>query len=73
MGDYSVILFFSNNHAIWTAKLLRKAGIEYKMIPVPRHLSSDCGYCVRIKIEHVSGAKAVMDKNSVEYEKVCAL
>ena len=73
MADYSVILFFSNNHAIWTAKLLKKAGIEYKMIPVPRHLSSDCGYCVRIRIANVSDAEAVMEKNSVEYEKICAL
>ena len=29
-------------------KILKAAGIAHKLIPVPRHISSDCGVCVRI-------------------------
>ena len=45
---YSVVLVHSSSYAIRAEKLLKKAGIECKMMPVPRYLSSDCGVCVRI-------------------------
>lgn len=45
---YTVILVYSSAYAIRAEKLFRKADIQCKMIPVPRHLSSDCGVCVRI-------------------------
>ena len=51
MSGESVILFHSSNYAMWAADVLKKADIEYKLIPVPRDLSSDCGYCVRINTD----------------------
>jgi hypothetical protein len=42
-----VVLFQSVQAAIRAEKILASAGIPYKLIPVPRHLSSDCGFCVR--------------------------
>lgn len=45
---YTVILVYSTSHAIKIEKLLAAAGTDCKLIPVPRHLSSDCGVCVRI-------------------------
>lgn len=47
-GPYSVILVFSTSHALKGEKVLLGAGITSKLIPVPRHLSSDCGVCLRI-------------------------
>jgi len=51
MGDleksYNVVLFLSVSHAIRAEKLLKACGIDCKLIPVPRHLSSDCGLCLR--------------------------
>ena len=32
-------------------KTLTKAGVECKLIPVPRHLSSDCGICIESENE----------------------
>jgi hypothetical protein len=46
---YAVILVYSTSHAIKIEKTLQKAGLTCKLIPVPRHLSSDCGVCVRIR------------------------
>jgi hypothetical protein len=45
---YAVILVHSTSYALRAEKVLAKAGIACKLIPVPRQLSSDCGVCVRI-------------------------
>lgn len=44
---WEVVLFQSVSQAIRAEKLLGAAGIPCKLIPVPRHLSSDCGVCLR--------------------------
>ena len=46
--EYTVILVLSTHYAIRIEKLLVKTGIPCRLIPIPRHLSSDCGVCVRI-------------------------
>ena len=44
---YDVILFASVSYALRAEKILKEAGIPFKLIPVPRHISSDCGVCIR--------------------------
>ena len=44
---YDVILFASVSYALRAEKILKDAGISFKLIPVPRHISSDCGVCIR--------------------------
>ncbi len=48
-GDktYCVALFDSVSHVMKAEKLLKEADIPYKIIPVPRSISADCGVCVR--------------------------
>jgi uncharacterized SAM-binding protein YcdF (DUF218 family) len=58
---YSVILVHSSSYAIRAEKLLKKAGIECKMMPVPRDLSSDCGVCVRITSAEREQALCVLE------------
>ncbi len=70
MDAFSVILFYSATSSIWTARLLKKAGIERKMVPIPRSLSSDCGYCVRIKSEDAERVMEVLAKGGVEFERI---
>jgi len=48
-GRYAVVLFFTTNHAMRAERILARAGIANKLIPVPRQLSSDCGVCLRIE------------------------
>ncbi len=50
MGQ-GVILFPSVHFALRAEKLVKQKGIPHKLIPVPRHLSSDCGVCLRIPWE----------------------
>ena len=42
-----VVLFSSTHLALRAEKLAKEKGLEVKLIPVPRHLSSDCGVCLR--------------------------
>ena len=44
---YHVVLFNSVHHALRSEKILKEMGISHKLIPVPRHISSDCGVCLR--------------------------
>jgi len=44
---YEVVLFHSVSYALKAEKILKARNISYKLIPVPRHISSDCGFCVR--------------------------
>ncbi|HBH86903.1 MAG TPA: hypothetical protein DDY17_04780 [Syntrophaceae bacterium] len=51
MEKYHVILFDSVHHALRSEKILKGMGIPHKLIPVPRHISSDCGVCLRFTID----------------------
>jgi Putative Se/S carrier protein-like len=44
---YDVILFASVSYALRAEKILKETGIPFKLIPVPRHIGSDCGVCLR--------------------------
>ena len=43
-----VLLFPSIHFALRAEKLVKEKRFSAKLIPVPRHLSSDCGVCLRI-------------------------
>ena len=69
-GEYAVILVHSTSHAIRAEKVLHKVGIQSKMIPVPRHLSSDCGVCVRIERADREPARQALETAGMEIEGV---
>ncbi len=66
----AIILFHSTNYAIWTQDLLMENNIICKMIPVPRDLSSDCGYCVRVSPDDLELSEKLLKENDVEYDRV---
>lgn len=68
--QYAVIIVFSTNHAIRIEKLLQRAGLTCKMIPVPRQISSDCGVCVRIRQADIEAAKQTVEAAQVEIEGI---
>ena len=55
-GDqkYLLALFSSVSHAMKAEKILKRAAIPHKIIPVPRQISSDCGVCIRFLPEQKS-------------------
>lgn len=68
--EYAVILVHSTSHAMRVEKLLRDQSIACKMIPVPRHISSDCGVCIRITQQDVGAARRAIEACGVEIEAV---
>ena len=72
-SDYSFVLFSSTSGAIRAEKLTKEAGLKVKLIPVPRHLSSDCGVCMRFESADADGVRSILDTARVEFEEICAL
>jgi hypothetical protein len=69
MGEYGVILTFSTGHSVRAEKVLREAGIETKMIPVPRHLSSDCGVALRVRDRDRESALKTLGEKGVLFDR----
>ena len=67
---HTVLLFYSTSHALRAEKLLGKAGISSKLIPVPRHISSDCGVCLRVAQADRDAAQRALQEGGVEIEGI---
>ena len=70
MSDRAVALFHSSNYAMWAADVLKQNNIAHKLIPVPRELSSDCGYCVEIDCEHISKVRELLTSEKIEFDRI---
>ena len=68
--EYSVVLFYSTSGGIRGEKLAKEEGLKVKLIPVPRHLSSDCGVCVRIERANREAAVQALKIAGVEIEEI---
>jgi hypothetical protein len=49
-------------------KLIQVEGVSCKLIPVPRHLSSDCGVCLRIDTESIETIRSLLINNKLAYD-----
>lgn len=68
-----VILFPSIHFALRAEKLIKEKGFAVKLIPVPRHLSSDCGVCLRISSEKREEIRAILAQAGVKIDAVHSL
>ncbi len=64
---FSIVLFQSVNHAMWADSILKRSNIPHKMIPVPKHISMDCGICIRIDSGHTEEAERALGEMTVEW------
>lgn len=67
---YAVVLVYSTSYAIRAEKILFRAGVATKLIPVPRHLSSDCGVCLRIERTDVEAAQQALAAAKVDVQGI---
>ncbi|TAL39128.1 MAG: DUF3343 domain-containing protein [Spirochaetes bacterium] len=49
--------------------LLKRAGVPVKLIPIPRHLSSDCGVCLRFARESRATVEETL-RDRVGYDRI---
>lgn len=68
--NFSVVIFYSTSAAIRAESLTKKENLKIKLIPVPRHLSSDCGICLRFNNEDKSKIEKILQDGKVEYENI---
>jgi hypothetical protein len=59
--EFVVLLFNSVSHAMMAEKILKKEDIPHKLIPVPRHISSDCGVCLRIESKDEDSIRVMLN------------
>lgn len=72
-APFAILLVPSTSHAVRLEKLLGERRIPCKMIPVPRHISSDCGVCVRILYSDSVAAQHVAEEAGMVLEGIVSL
>jgi hypothetical protein len=70
--SYLIALFYSTSGALMAEKLFKKEGIPHKIIPVPRHISSDCGVCLRFSASERERAEAAL-AGKVDIQDICLM
>lgn len=68
--NYSVVIFYSTSAAIRAESLAKKVNLKVKLIPVPRHLSSDCGICLQFNNEDKQSIKEILVERKIEYDDI---
>ncbi len=65
METFAVVLVESTNQAMRVEHILHQEGIESKLIPVPKFLSSACGNCLKINPADIEKVKKAIEKNRI--------
>jgi hypothetical protein len=65
-----VILFSSIHFVLRAEKLMKGKEFSIDLIPVPRHLSSDCGVCLRIEWEQREMICSLLEEGGVKIEEI---
>jgi hypothetical protein len=67
---YAVVLVYSTSYALRAEKVLGRVGIDSKLIPVPRQLSSDCGVCLRVRRTDRQATRQALEGAGVDIEGI---
>lgn len=73
MAAQKIVTFPSVHHALKAEKLLRGEGILVAAINTPRHISSDCGICLRFEGDLEPKIKETLKAAKVSYQGVYSL
>jgi hypothetical protein len=71
--EFLVVMFYSNSAAMRAETLARRAGLVVKLVPVPRHLSSDCGVALRFRGQDHDPVRSLLQEQGVEFDRLCPL
>jgi len=56
--------------ALAAERLLLAAKIGHKLIPVPTHLSSNCGFCLRFEWDDRERVEGLLDREALGIEGI---
>ncbi|MCF6178964.1 MAG: DUF3343 domain-containing protein [Geopsychrobacter sp.] len=68
-GD--LVAIFNSIHRVMKAeKLLKQAGKDVLLIPVPRQLTSDCGLAIRFSPELRTEVEEIMSASGLQFQEL---
>jgi len=70
---YGVILFHTNSAVLRAEKILLRESFTIRLIPVPRHLSSDCGIALRFDLQAETRIRETLEAAGVSIDSIHAL
>ena len=70
---YGIVLFETTQAAMRAEKVLEQAEIRTKLIPVPRHISSNCGISLRFDLSLKDKVESELTKERVPISMVLPL
>jgi len=68
--EYGVVLFHSVSHALRAERIVVRAGLNIKLIPVPRQLSSNCGTALRFLWPDEATIQQALEEGRVPIEAI---
>jgi len=68
--DWSVALFHTNSAVLRAEKILLREGFKIKLIPIPRHLSSDCGIALRFDAGAETRVREILETAGVSIASI---
>lgn len=71
--ERDAILIFHSIHRVMTAeKALKGTGLDVRLMPVPRQLSSDCGLSIACHLADREAIEEALDEAGCPYEELHA-
>jgi hypothetical protein len=68
--EYGVVLFESTSAALKAEKETVRAGLAIKLVPVPRHLSSECGFCLRFAWQDMEKVEKLLRDKNLKFDDI---
>jgi hypothetical protein len=73
-GSFCIVTFSGTHRVLKAARLLKNSGLTVEAIAAPRHISTECGICIRlpsidINLAHQIIGNAKLEINGVYNEK----
>ncbi|MFC1504323.1 DUF3343 domain-containing protein [Spirochaetota bacterium] len=70
MKIYCIIIFNTSYHALKAEQILKELNNKFKIIPVPREFSSNCGVALRIPWDKNEKVVSLLRSKNVRIEEV---
>lgn len=70
MGDsYCVVTFHTTQEALAFEKIFKEKKLTVKLMPVPRQISSSCGFSARVPCENKKKILKICENNKLEIDE----
>lgn len=73
MQNETIILFYTVTEVFKAEKALSRLGVTVRIVPVPRHLSSDCGVAISIFGISVEDVKRLLEEAAIHFAGISKL